>query len=218
MKALSCVIGAVLAMGCSLLRPPPAPTFQATVKVEGDPGQPLAGTQVLFKNKPIGVTNAAGSLEFKLKGTDGQVFDLMIKCPAGYESPSKPLVVTLRTLADPKATPEYRVQCPPLMRTIVVAVRAENGPNLPIMYLGRERTRTDQSGAAHLMLQVPPNQPVQLKLDTEAVKDLKPESPTQTLQVKDSDEVIVLEQTFKVEKKYIHRSYKKKSSGPTPLP
>jgi hypothetical protein len=203
--------------GCNLFKPPPPPTFQAVIHVEGDPGQPLAGTQVAFKSKQIGVTDGNGVLQFKLKGTDGQVFDLSVKCPEGYESPSKPVSVTLRKLADPKAMPEYRVTCPPTLRTVVVAVRAENGPNLPVVYLGRERTRTDQSGAAHLVLQVPPNQPVQLKLDTSGSKDLKPESPSQTLQVKDSDDVFVLEQEFKIERKYVPRYRRPKSSGPTPI-
>jgi hypothetical protein len=220
MKSLPFVLGAVvLASGCNLLKPPPPPTFQALIKVEGDPGQPIAGTEVLFKGKQIGITNQAGALEFKLKGSEGQVFDLIVKCPQGYVSPSKPLTVTLRRLADPKATPEYRVICQPSLRTIVVAVRADNGPNLPVVYLGRERTRTDQSGAAHLVLQVPPNQPVQLKLDTTEATDLRPESPTQTVPVKNADDVIVLEQAFEVQRKRVVRGgrIKPKPSGPTPL-
>lgn len=205
------------ATGCNLFKPPPPPSFQATIRVEGDPGQPLAGTQIVFKNKQIGVTDAAGVLQFKLKGSEGQVFDLNVKCPDGYESPTKPVSVTLRKLADPKAQPEYRVQCPPSLRTVVVAVRAENGPNLPVVYLGKERTRTDQSGAAHLVLQVPPNQVLQVKLDTSESKSLKPESPTQTFEVKQADDVFVLDQTFKIERKYTPRYHKKKASGPTPL-
>jgi hypothetical protein len=218
MKRLPFVIGAVLlAGGCSLFKPPPPPSFQAQIKVEGDPGQPIAGTEVLYKGKQIGITDQSGMLEFKLKGSEGQVFDLVVKCPQGYESPSKPLSVTLRRLAEPQATPEYRVVCAPSLRTIVVAVRAENGPNIPVVYLGRERTRTDQSGAAHLVLKVPPNQPLQLKLDTTNAKDLRPESPTQTVQVKNSDDVLVLEQTFEVERKRVIRYGKKKSTGPKPL-
>jgi hypothetical protein len=218
MRAVYASLGALLlTTGCNLLKPPPPPTFQATIRVEGDPGQPLAGTQVLYKNKQIGMTDATGLVTFKLKGNDGQVFDLMVKCPPGYESPTKPLSVTLRKLTDPKAQPEYSVKCPPTLRTIVVAVRAANGPNLPVVYLGRPRTKTDQSGAAHLVLQVPPNQPVQLKLDTAEYKDLRPESPSQSLQVKDADEVIVLDQEFKVEKKVVPRAYVKKSSGPKPI-
>jgi hypothetical protein len=218
MRALPFALGiVVLAAGCSLFRPPPPPTFQAVIKVEGDPGQPIAGTQVLFKGKAIGVTDGAGRLEFKLKGSEGQVFDLVVKCPQGYESPARPLSVALRRSTDPKATPEYRVTCQPSLRTIVVAIRAENGPNIPVVYLGRERTRTDQSGAAHLVLQVPPNQPVQLKLDTAEAKDLRPESPTQTLQVKNTDDVVVLEQAFKVERKAVIRYARRKPSGPKPL-
>lgn len=215
--SLGALAGVALAAGCNMFKPPPPPSFQATIRVEGDPGQPLAGAQVLYKSKQIGATDTTGALQFKLKGSEGQVFDLTVKCPDGYESPSKPLAVTLRKLADPKAQPEYQVQCPPSLRTVVVAVRADNGPNLPVIYLGRERTRTDQSGAAHLVLQVPPDQAIQVKLDTSDAKDLRPESPTQTFQVKQANDVFVMDQAFKIERKYVPRYSRPKPSGPKPL-
>lgn len=217
MAKLFVVAAAVLAVsGCKMLKPPPPPEFHATIKVVGDPSQPLAGAQVLYGKKQIGVTNTLGVLDFKLKGAEGQVFDLTVKCPDGYQSPGKPVSVVLRKLADPKATPEYQVDCPPTMRTVVIAVKAENGPNLPVVYLGRERTRTDYSGAAHLTLQIPPNQSIQVKLDTTEAKDLRPQNPTKTLHVKDRDDVLVLEQNFQVERKKIYRRGPKKV-GPIQL-
>jgi len=202
--------------GCSLFSPQQLPTFRALVHVEGDPGQAISGARLSHKNREIGVTDGNGTVELALRGRDGQVFELAIGCPEGYRAPAKGLVVTVRKLAEENTMPEYRVQCAPMLRTVVVAVRAENGPNLPVVFLGRERTRTDQSGAAHLVLEVPPNQSVQVKLDTSESSDLRPRSPTATFDIQDQDDVIVLEQRFEVERKYVRRG-RTRSSGPTPL-
>ncbi len=202
--------------GCKFLEPPPAPSFEATVKVVGDPDEPVAGAKVTYKTELIGVTDAAGRLSLRLKGAEGEVFDLTVACPQGYQSPSKPLTVTLRRIADQTTKPEYRVACPPTTRRIVVAVRAENGASLPVTYLGREVARTDASGAAHVKLDVTPNQAIQLVLDTGEEKDLRPQNPAHTFEVKGADDVFVLDQSFKVERKI--RYYRKAvSSGPKPL-
>ena len=208
--------GALALSSCKLFEPPPAPTYESTVKVEGDPGQPIAGAKITYKGEKVGTTNNEGRLKLRLKGAEGEVFDLMVACPQGYQSPTKPLPVTLRKVAEQGAMPEYKVSCPPTTRTVVVAVRAENGPNLPVRDLGREVARTDQSGAAHVKLSVSPNQALQLSLDTTEEKNLRPQSPTQQFEVKNADEVFVFDQTFKVERRY-HYAPRRTSSGPTPL-
>ena len=53
-------------------------------------------------------------------------------------APDAPLAITLRTRAEEGRRPEVRVRCAPLVRSVVGAVRAENGPNLPVKYLGKE--------------------------------------------------------------------------------
>jgi hypothetical protein len=208
---------AIGAFGCSVFAPKPLPTFRALVVVEGDPGQAISGARISFKNREIGVTDEAGRVELALRGRDGQVFDLGLACPEGYSAPPKPLAVTVRKLADARSLPEYRVQCSPLLRTVVVAVRAVNGPNLPVVFLGRERTRTDESGAAHIVLQVPPNQAVQVKLDTSGSSNLRPASPVATFDIEETDDVIVLEQRFEVERKVVRGRRGGRSRGPTPL-
>lgn len=210
------LLAAVGVSGCKFLEPPPAPSFEATVKVVGDPDEPVAGAKVTYKTQLIGITDAAGRLSLRLKGAEGEVFDLNVACPTGYQSPSKPLTVTLRRIADQTTKPEYRVSCPPTLRKIVVAVRAENGANLPVKYLGREVARTDASGAAHVKLDVTPNQAIQLVLDTADEKDLRPQSPAHTFDVKGADDVFVLDQNFKVERKIRYYS-RPRASGPKPL-
>jgi hypothetical protein len=203
--------------GCGLLKPPPPKPYDARLRVFGDPGQPLKGAVVFYKTKRIGVTDDAGTVNFRLKGAEGEVYDLTVKCPDGYQSPSKPVSVTLRKIADKTARPEYEVDCPKSTRTVVVAVRADSGPNLPVLYLGAVRARTDQSGAAHVALDVPPNQIFQLQISTDDAKDLRPQNPTASFEVKQSDEVFVFEQKFKVEHKRVYRRGPAKPTGPKPL-
>ncbi len=166
-------------LGCDLLKPPPPKPFEARVKVYGDPGQPLKGAEVWYKQKKIGVTDDSGVVNFRLKGAEGEVYDLTLKCPTGFQSPGKPVSVTLRKTTDPSQRPEYQVDCPKATRAVVVAVRADSGANLPVMYLGREVARTDVSGAAHVLLDLPPNQMFQLSISTEGdgAKNLRPQNP-----------------------------------------
>lgn len=202
-----------------MLKPPPATPFEAQIRVFSDPGRPLKGAEIYYKQKRIGVSDEAGVVNFRLKGAEGQVYDLSVKCPAGFQSPTKPLSVTLRKTADPGTKPEYQADCPPVTRSVVVAVRADSGPNLPVMYQGKEIVRTDQSGAAHLLLNVPPNQMFQLSLGTEGdgAKDLRPQNPTATFEVKNEDAVLIFDQKFSVERKRRVYSGKPRSTGPKPL-
>jgi hypothetical protein len=80
----------------------------------------------------------------------------------------------------------------------VIAIRAEHGPNLPLMYLGRELARTDGSGAAHLMLEVASEDIVELVLDTSAQPRLRPRSPILRIQPGSRDELTGINQDFTV--------------------
>ncbi|QUS47115.1 hypothetical protein [Salmonella enterica] len=92
-----------------------------------------------------------------LVGAEGETTDVTIKCPDAFMSPAKATSIRLTRFADKSKVPEYTVSCPPMLRRVVVAVKADNGPNLPVMYLNRMITRTDLSGAAHFALEVAPN-------------------------------------------------------------
>src|SRR5207247_1568943 len=96
-------------------------------------------------------TDVEGMGKIQLAGNEGDIFDIAVACPEGFRSPAKPVHVVLHRLAEADKTPEYAVSCPPTTRTVVVAVRADNGANLPVRYLGREVARTDSSGVAHFV-------------------------------------------------------------------
>lgn len=187
------------AAGCS--DPARAEPFTISVKVEGDPGRPIPGATIVRANKPIGTTSADGRATLQIAGAEGEIADVSVTCPEGYQTPAKPLSVRLARLAERTKIPEYVVACPPSMRRVVVAVRADNGPNLPVMYLDRTVTRTDAAGAASFALEVPPGAQFTVSLSTAERADIKPISPSKLFVVGAQDEVFLFDQRFDVEKK-----------------
>jgi hypothetical protein len=194
---------------------------EVLITVTGDPGQPLEGANIMSAGKTIETTDKNGTAKLSLTGNEGDSYDVAVKCPKGFQSPAKPISIPLRRLADPSATAEYEVSCPPTTRTIVVAVRAENGGNLPVTYLGRAVGRTDASGAATILLEdLSADSQFELTLDTTSEKGneaLRPQNPTSVFTVKRADDVFTFDVKFVVEKKIIHRAPKVKT-GPIALP
>jgi hypothetical protein len=180
--------------GCKA--PPPAP-FEVALRVESDPGHPLAGATVMKGGKEGPATGLDGRVVLKLGGMEGEAVDLIVKCPDQYVSPAKAISVTLHRISGPKL-PEYEVSCPPTLRLTVVAVRADNGPNLPIMYLGKELTRTDATGAATVMFRLQPGSQFMLGLNTteKGNERIQPQNPTAQFVVHPYDDVLLFDQPF----------------------
>lgn len=201
------VLVSVLA-ACDGLAPAPPPPQEVIVRVTSDPGKPLMDVQILHTGKPIASTNSEGVGKLKLDGNDGVSFDFFVKCPKDFQSPTNPLQVVLRRFAGPAPRPEYAVTCPPIVRTVVVAIRAEGGANLPVMHLGREVARTDSSGAAHVLLKVIPEEPFSLVLDTSAsgMERLRPQNPTMSFTAKNRDDVLIFDKKFDEVAKVIPRA------------
>jgi hypothetical protein len=191
--------------------------FDVVLRVESDPGQALAAAKISRDGVPLSETDAQGTTRLSLTGAAGEVVALSVTCPSGYDSPEKPLLVVLKPIVEQGRVPEYRTVCPPLLRSLVVAVRAQNGPNLPVRYLGKEIARTDAAGTCHALLKVTPGETVTLTLDTSAAEHAKlmPHSPELKLTVPERDEVVVFDQKFtrEQEKKPTRRA--KKPHGPT---
>lgn len=173
------------------------------MKVESDPGRPVSGAVVFRNSKPIGTTGPDGRTMLTLPGAEGEITDVTVKCPDTYTSPTKPTSIRLTRLVDKTKVPEYAVSCPPTVRHVVVAVKADNGPHLPVIYLNRAVTRTDASGAAHFALEVTPGAQFQVTLDTteKGNERLKPQNPSRPFTVGQQDDILLFEQKFDVEKK-----------------
>lgn len=168
------------------------------VRVESDPGAPLANVTISRDGRPLGKTNESGVLSLALSGEPGDTVPLTVTCPAGYRSPREPLSVLLRPLAKGSDSPEYRAVCRPELRSLVISVRAQNGPGLPLKYLGKEIARTDAQGAAHALLKVAPGETVNLVLDTSegAAQQLRPQNPELRVTVPERDDIVVFDQNF----------------------
>jgi hypothetical protein len=208
------VIGAAAGVaGCSA-KAAPAQPLEVTLLVVSDPGVPLADAHVLYGGKMLGSTGADGTARLTLSGSEGQSFDVSVQCPEGYKSPAAPVAVTLRHLAEQGKSPRYQASCPPMMRTVVVGVAADKGPNLPVLYLGSEVARTDASGAAHVLLRLPPGEQFSLTLSTAGkhAEALRPRDPVATFTVGDKDEVFVFNPHFTVEHPV---RFVRRSAGPT---
>jgi hypothetical protein len=168
------------------------------VRVSSDPGRPVAGASIFEDQLPVARTDDTGAATLELRGTEGDSFQIGVRCPEGFVSPREPTRVVLRTLGGTTRLPEYEIRCPPTERTMVIAVRTSGVPEIPVRYLGRELGRTDASGAAHVQLRAAPGERVELVLDTSELADpwIFPKSPAVQLVVADSDEVISIAQHF----------------------
>lgn len=193
-------VAALGASGCKDLDPPVPPPFQIFIRVESDPGQRVAGATVSRNSKTLGTTGPDGRAMLTVSGAEGETTDVTVKCPDAFMSPTKPTSIRLTRFADKTKVPEYSVTCPPNFRRVVVAVKAENGPNLPVVYLNRVITRTDVSGAAHFALEVAPGAQFQVTLDTAENTRLKPASPSKPFTAPQHDEILVFDQKFEVER------------------
>lgn len=184
------------------------PPYEVVIRVDSDPGVPLPGAVVVRNGKDIVATGPDGRAKLQMTGPDGTTNDFMVRCPADFTSPTQAISITIRRLSGSGALPEYTTNCPPNVRRVVVAVRADGGPNLPITYLGKPVGKTDSSGAAHLLLAMKPGDQFQLGLDTSApgLERLRPESPAKIFVVKDADDIQVFDIKFTLEpvKKVYH--------------
>jgi hypothetical protein len=221
MRHLMTLLTAAGAAGCQAFDapPPPPPPQIVNLRVHSDPSTPVPGAGLFFNGTKIATTDEAGLGQLKLAGRDGDAFDITVLCPQGYLSPEKPIQVTLKRLADPTKSPEYAATCPPTVRTIVVAVRADNGPRLPVTYLGEEVARTDESGAAHVLLKLQPGARFDLTLSTDDKQHalLRPQNPTQSFAVRQRDDVFTFDQKFEQNAKRPAVRRKPRPKGPVKI-
>jgi hypothetical protein len=152
--------------------------------------------ELFDQKKLVGKTDAAGRVGLKLTGKEGGTVSLKVKCPATFKSPEKPIVVGLRLMSAGSPAPKFEAECVPLVRTVVVGLRAENGANLNIIRLNQVVGRTDELGVAHLSMQVSPGEQVALTLNTGSNSFLRPQNPTLSFVAADRDEMLLLEQKF----------------------
>lgn len=193
--------------------------FVADVLITSDPGRGMLGAELIAGGRNLATTDASGRARLSLVGAEGDAVEIAVRCPAGFQSPSETIGVSLHRLAPGSRVPTFAARCAPLARTVVVGIRADNGANLPVTYLGKEVGRTDAWGAAHVVLSVKANETVTLGLDTSSAGPkqarLRPESPTLSFVAQDKDDFVTLEQKFDVERPVVRLRAPTPRSGPT---
>jgi hypothetical protein len=179
---------------------PPATRYRVTFEIVSDQ-LPLGGVQLAVRGRTVGQTDASGTARFDIPGRDGLVVPVTVRCPPGTRGPANAIDVTLRTVQvlDRAAAERgivQRVNCPPEDRTVAVVVRTDGRVGLPITWQGREISRTDQAGVAHMTFRMRPQQQIQLAMLTESVPTLRPQNPTRQFIVPDEDAIFAFDQEF----------------------
>jgi hypothetical protein len=187
-------------LGClgACLAPVAVPDQKVAFHVTSDPGKPLEGARILLDERELAKTGPDGVALVSFHAAIGNVVRVAVRCPQGHTSPTDAISVGLRGVVGEGKRPEYEVSCPPTARSFVVAVRADNGANLPVLYEGQEVSRTDASGAAHVLVSAAPGEQFALTLGTDEknAAHLRPHNPTVTFVAGDRDEILTMEERF----------------------
>jgi hypothetical protein len=204
---------AIASTGCGRDEGPSS--YPVVVRVESDPGQGLSGASVSYLGRVVGHTGGSGIVAIGIRGGEGEHVPIRVLCPEGFVSPEQATDVVLHRLADLSRKPEYAVRCSPVNRTMLLVVRADHGVHLPVLYLGQEIARTDESGAAHALLRVPYNDEVEVTLSTSEPGNerLRPQNPSIKFESTHHEDIELFNVQFQLEPK------KHPRSGPArPLP
>jgi hypothetical protein len=193
--AVVCALASTTA--CNAFKTAPPAPFDIVVRVESDPGHPVAGAALIKAGNVGPSTGPDGSVQVKIGGLEGETVDLSVRCPAGFVSPLRPLSVLLRRNVGGKL-PEYKTECPPEVRHMVIAVRADNGANLPVKVLNQLVGYTDGAGSFTHTVTLKPGDGVDMTIDTSNHPLLSPQNPSRTLTMAPHDDVVTFDQKFDV--------------------
>jgi hypothetical protein len=178
--------------------PAPSSDFPVSISARNEGKSPVADVEISLGKQLLGKSDVRGNARFALHGAEGDTLALNVKCPASYASPERPLSVGLRHLGNGSTAARFEVECFSLVHNVVVGVRAENGPRLPILRFKSVVGQTDDQGVAHVLLQASANEQIALTLDTSRNTNLLPQSPTLDFVTRDADELVLVAQKFTV--------------------
>ena len=192
--------GFALITGCGSVKPAVyAQRANVTVHSEETRG-PVEGASIRVNGQAVGATSSEGLVELSVSGIAGDKFHVELACPEGYQPPTPDSQDVFVTPTLRGAPPQLVFHCESATRKAVVNVRADNGPNLPVRYLGREIGRTDARGTAMVTIDTAPGDTFELVLDTTGSKTLHPQSPALSFRVDNKASTFVFAQKFTTEK------------------
>ena len=211
-------IGIVALAACEAA--PASPPFALAFHAANDRGQALAGVAIAVAGREVGVTDARGDLVVEGGFAEGSAASLAARCPAGFLAAEMIESITFRRFqpissAAPDAPLEVSLVCPRERRVAALVVRAGGRGGLPVLVDGARRAVTDESGIAHLALEVAPSDAVRVVLDTSGEPRLRPQKPQTTFTMGDVDDVWVMDQRFEAKREPTRR---RRRSAPPPEP
>ena len=187
--------------------------YPLLIRVESDPGKALGNIPILYQGREVKRTAPDGTALLELHKPDGANVELTITCPPDTR-PAEALKVYVRRVEGQKQT-EQRMYCRPLLRRVGIAIRADDGPFLPVTYLGQTVATTDASGAAHFAMTMPPGEVIKVALDASANPKMRPQRAESLFKVGDADDIFVFDAKFTTEK--TKARYAPRKTGPKQL-
>jgi hypothetical protein len=183
-------------VACAVACGGPEDPYPVRIRATTD-GAPLPGAHITLAGEPVGVTGPDGILYVEIDGDEGASLSFSATCPPGHVSPDTLPPVRLRRVSGFDETGALRavereVPCPPALRHAVVVVRTEGLADLPVVVDGREVTRTDEAGVAHLAYRGEAGGELDVRLDTTSAPELRPSSPERSFPIPEGgDELYV---------------------------
>jgi hypothetical protein len=180
--------------------------FQVQLQAKSDDGEPVNGAKFSINNVDLGASAVDGKLLQTVRGTEGQSVLVNVSCPDEYISPEKPTPLKLTEVRKvnetASATLGLGLTCTRKMLDVIVVVRTENAPSLPVDVGGKNLGVTDEFGNAHVHLRVERGtRTVSVTLGTLAAPTLRPQNPSRVFELDDKDGLLLVEQSFTVERK-----------------
>jgi hypothetical protein len=172
-----------------------AKNYPFTLRAESDPGEPMAGVQLLRSGKVVANSDINGYAGFTLAGEEGLHVTLGAGCPPGTSVFESELTTTLRGYQADKV-PELLVRCSPNERELTVVAMFEHGAGLAIQHRLKTLAVTDEDGVAHFALRGKPGETFELRISTDAQPGLRPANPGASLTLGGRDEAQLLERRF----------------------
>jgi hypothetical protein len=170
-----------------------------------DDGKPLAELPVTLGKSLAGKTDADGKLKVRVVGKEGQRIPVGITPPKGYRLAAPPSALVLRRLVDIEGSSghplpiEHTVKLSPLQRQYAVLVRV-GVAGLPVETFGTQQAITNERGVATFLYTGAPGDELQVKLDTSAHPELRPQNPTSSFLLAQRSEAYVVKEHFTVER------------------
>ena len=187
---------------------------------------PLSSAEINEREgRTLGTTDQNGRFKARFKGDLGMSKVLEVHCPPDYISPNKPINFIFRRS---EKTPIFDVSCPPKKRNAVLAIRAEIVDSrtkatplarTKVKVFGSEKGFTDAYGVANVLVDVEPNETIQIVVDPST----SPQKEAQGLKaietsviVQNSDDVFLVAADFRPERAPIAPKGPVRRSGPRP--